>query len=393
MEEGTITIYTNRERTSILESYNVTDFVNEAITKTGDNSLYVYLHKNTTYYINIKLNDNFQDVTIKIENLLDAELSIFNQSNIMSAEFINVLSLNDNIDNTSHFKKLIIKEKGIFTTVVNYEGMQSSDIKVLFFGINSDGEYTNLNTLTLNSTKKSITISYRELDAGAYCIGYYNLDKSICTSIYISFSRFIDNGSDSVYNGLMVDPNAPGMYGSQIAIVERNKVNKSYGETYITKGFTRLLFIDSSYDYPTSRTQYEWYSSDENILTVSNYGTVLGISEGTAKVIGVNINNPGIIFIKEFTVVDNVDEEVYIVEINQAYSLSSDEELILDLKANNCPYPHIQYYDFDIISCEGEADMLTFGRVIPYTAGKIIVEGVYCLNSNYIVKVTIDVTT
>ena len=88
---------------------------------------------------------------------------------------------------------------------------------------------------------------------------------------------------------------------------------------------------------------------DKNILTVSDYGTVLGISEGTAKVIGVNINNPGIIFIKEFTVVDNVDEEVHIVEINQTYSLSSDEELILDLKASNCPYPYIKYYDFVIV--------------------------------------------
>ena len=84
---------------------------------------------------------------------------------------------------------------------------------------------------------------------------------------------------------------------------------------------------------------------------------------------------------------------MHIVEINQTYSLSSDEELILDLKASNCPYPYIQYYDFVITQNGVNANLDKYGRVNVNSIGKIIIEGVYSLNNNYIVKVTIDVNT
>ena len=217
------------------------------------------------------------------------------------------------------------------------------------------------------------------------------MDKSKCNNINVSFSRFVDNGSDSVYNGLLVDPNAPGMYGTQVSILEENKVNKSYGENYITKGFTRLIFIDGSFGYQTSRISYTWYSSNENILTVTQFGTVLGKNEGAAKVIGVNKDNPSIIFFKEFTIIDNIDEEIHIIEINQTYDINSNDELILNLTASNCPYPYIQYYEFEITECDGAADIDAFGKVTTYTPCQITVEGVYTLNRNYIVRIIIDV--
>lgn len=390
--DGSIKIHSDNERTQIVKCYDLANFENDAITKDNEDCLYVSLEYNTTYYITVTL-EEYQNGSFIIKPIDEVyELSIFNQSNIMSSEFINVLSLNDNLDHTSYFKKLIIKENGIFNTIVNYEGTQSTNIKVLFFEINSDGEYINLNTLTLNNTKKTINISYRELEAGAYCIGYYNLDKSKCTRLDVTYSRFVDNDSDSVYNGLLVDPNAPGMYGTQIGIDEKNATNKSYGETYITKGFTRLIFIDGSFGYQTSRTSYAWYSSDENVLSVTSYGTVLGKSEGTAKVIGVNKDNPSIIFVKEFTIIDNIDEEIHIIEINQTYSLSSNNELILNLNSSNCPYPYIQYYEFEIIECAGDTYLNAFGRIITNTSGEIVVEGVYTLNRNYIVRLIINVT-
>jgi len=391
LEEGIVTIYTDKERTNILESYNITDFSNEAITKTGDNTLYVYLYKNTTYYITIKLNDNYQNVKFKIENLLSSEFTIFNQSRPLSSESVAILSLQENIDNSSYFKKLIIKEKGFLSTNVTYEGTQSDDIKVLFIKEDIDNNYINLNIFTLNSSNKTKYISHRVLDHGTYYIGYYNLDKSKCTNLNVSLSRFVDNGEDSVYDVLYTDPNSSGMYGTQISIVERTEEEKSFGETFITKGFTRLVFIDSTYGYSNSRLDYEWYSSNEDVLKVTQYGTVLGKSVGTAKIIGVNKNNPSIIFIKEFTVIDNTNILTHTIEIEQTYSLSSDEELYINLTSNNCPYPMIQYYNFEVIQGSDNATINPFGKVTVNTCESIVILGTYTLNENYRIKITINV--
>ena len=391
LEESTIIIYTDKERTNVLESYSINNFENKALTKDGDNSLYVYLNKNVTYYITIKLNDNYQNVKFKIENLLTSEFTVFNQLSPLSGESINILSLQENLDNSSYFKKLIVKEKGLFSANVTYEGTQSDNIKMLLIKEDVDGNYTNLNVITLNSSNKTINLTYRTIDHGTYYIGYYNLDKTKCTSFNVSLSRFVDNGIDSVYNALYTDPNSFGMYGTQISIAERNEEEKSYGETFIIKGFTRLVFIDSTYGYSNSRLDYEWYSSNEDVLNVTQYGTVLGKNAGTAKIIGVNKNNPEIIFIKEFTIIDNTNLLINTIEIEQTYSLSSNEELYINLTSNNCPYPMIQYYRFEIIEGSDNVTINPFGKVIVNTCESIIISGIYTLNDNYRIKIIINV--
>ena len=45
----------------------------------------------------------------------------------------------------------------------------------------------------------------------------------------------------------------------------------------ITEGFTRSIYlmVEDRLRDPMSRLEYEWYSSNESVVTVSSYGTVL----------------------------------------------------------------------------------------------------------------------
>ena len=183
------------------------------------------------------------------------------------------------------------------------------------------------------------------------------------------------------------------MTGSQINIFEKNNENKSYGETFITKGFTRLIFIDSSFGYSNSRLDYEWYSSDENVLMVTQFGTVLGKGLGTAKIVEINKENPSIMFIKEFNVIDNLDNAEILITINQTYSLSSIDNCTINLNAQNSPYPMIQYYNFEIVACTGTANLDAYGNIDVNNPCNITIEGYYILNCKYKIRIIFEITT
>ena len=390
-----IMIYNDSERISLANCYSISNFDNLATSKDNENVLYLYMEYNNTYYIDIKIgsiNSNIGVIIEKVTNELD--FTLFQLDNVMSNDLIEILDENDDTSlNTSFFKKVNIKESGLYSTSIYYNGTQNSNIIIVF--LKDDGEigYSNIGIYTINNSNPIINTSYILLKKGTYYIGYYNLDKTNCESLSVSFRRFTENDSDSAYNTFIVDPNSSGMYGSHIAIVERNKVNKSYGETFITKGFSRLIFIDGSYGYSNSRLDYEWYSSDTNVMIVTQFGTVLGKEIGTAKIVAINKTNPSIMFIKEFTVIDNENKVEELIIINQTYSLSSIDNCVINLTVQNSPYPMIQYYDLCITYCTGEAELDVYGNIEVTVPCEITIEGYYLLNCKYKVKIIFEVIT
>lgn len=126
---------------------------------------------------------------------------------------------------------------------------------------------------------------------------------------------------------------------------------------------------------------------------MTQFGTVLGKGIGTAKIVAINKNNPSIIFIKEFTVIGNENEEEVLITINQTYSLSSTDNCTLNLTVQNSPYPMIQYYNFTIINCDEDAELDSFGNITVSMPCEITIEGYYLLNSKYRVRINFVVTT
>lgn len=53
------------------------------------------------------------------------------------------------------------------------------------------------------------------------------------------------------------------------------------GETTITKGFTRPCYLRNDAPDTSSRLNYYWYSSNNNVATISSYGTITAVGVGT----------------------------------------------------------------------------------------------------------------
>lgn len=53
------------------------------------------------------------------------------------------------------------------------------------------------------------------------------------------------------------------------------------GETTITKGFTRPCYLGNDAPDTSSRLNYYWYSSNNNVATILSYGTITAVGVGT----------------------------------------------------------------------------------------------------------------
>ena len=146
----------------------------------------------------------------------------------------------------------------------------------------------------------------------------------------------------------ITDPSNLWLCGSQITVAESIYTDdeRTYNQNTILEGFTRIIYLSSG----TSRQDYYWYSSNENIATVSAFGTVLGKSvdeNTTIKIMAINKFNPKIIYIEEFTVLnDTLTYENNPIEINVTMTMSINEEKNIDLSNINVPINILQNYQW-----------------------------------------------
>ena len=130
---------------------------------------------------------------------------------------------------------------------------------------------------------------------------------------------------------------------------------------------------------------------NDNILEVTDYGTVLGKSVGSAKVFGVYKNNPSIVFVKEFTVINNLDETTIELEFSQTYTLGSNDPCKLALNSSNSPFPKNQYYEFTFIKNNIGATIDQYGIVKVNEIGDLEIRCRYLLNTKYVLIVKLKV--
>lgn len=181
------------------------------------------------------------------------------------------------------------------------------------------------------------------------------------------------------YDSFMIVPVIWWQCGIQIEILEKNNLNKTYNSNIITEGFTRIIYFENGKVPSTSRLSYEWYSSNESVATVTNYGTVLAKnvnSRQTVLIYAVYKNDSSIIFVQGL-IVDNYSGPEIIIE--KIISIS-----------NDLPYNFNQYYLWN----SDNTNITTvnqFRKVKAINNGGCIISGNYTPNSMVIVKIYITV--
>lgn len=192
---------------------------------------------------------------------------------------------------------------------------------------------------------------------------------------------------------LVADPYYEGYeLGSEV------NLNNGLCDNYnITEGFTRniYLMVEDRLTDPMSRLDYDWYSSNESVAKVTNYGTVLSMpvdEDTTVTIYAVLKADPSIVYYKVFTILNDEEEDLIEIELEMSYSYSEENgEYQLELNSANCPYPMIQYYDWIIYNESNEEVLLNYwGNVTSTGPCEVLIVGTYNLNNR--VEIFISLT-
>lgn len=406
--QGIISI--NNSYDSTIYNLNIPETQNRAINNANNNCVTAFLYNDKTFNIQLNVNDiNLIKLTLTVRKSENFKIDLFDLSSGTNVEML-MLEMSDEVDLIKEYQLL---QDGLFDLEIRYAGQQADPI---LFKIYKPIYNQSLDMYLLSSIfvenisidNMITTINNIELKAGLYYICYF--ENELEGSIDVKLTRKMNINENDV---LVSDPKDPSNYnitcGSMINIYEYDLSlnSKSFRGTSIIQGFTRIIYIESNvcdyinntnnnYNY-ISRESYNWYSSNEDVLSVSNYGTVFGKSVGTAKIMAVHKDDPSVFFLKTFDVEYDFNSycEKVVSVITNNHKLS-DGRYLINLTIQNCPYPSIEYYYWQIVFKDStiiDVSIDKWGHITIVGTGTIIIEGInYRYNNNYAVRIILDVT-
>lgn len=355
-----IKIYNDTPKSSstLLEKYSLPGYTNHAENKYNEDSFIVCLSRNGYFYLDINvISTNLASLTIEILPVYSEEIDLFDLSESNNS-YLSIMSSSVKGD---YFEAVKLNQTGEFQISATYHGSQTEDILFVLaekaYNASTSSYYINpISVYLMDSYYNSHSIT-RTLTDGTYYIGYFN--KNDTNDFYVSFTRLV---TQSGANAFLVDPGSEWKCGSQINIIEMNSSNKSYNNSDITEGFTRIIYMNKNLGLSESRLDYYWYSSNESIATVTNYGTVLGRNAGTVKIMAVSKDDSSKAFIKQFTIIKDDGTGYTLVESNYIIKYSDTNNGLFHLELENvvCPYPWYQYYTWSTyVPCQYEDPIVT----------------------------------
>ena len=225
------------------------------------------------------------------------------------------------------------------------------------------------------------------LDEGSYYIGYTN---NINCSFNLNLRRLI-NTSINMDGTLVADPvpNQGYTIGSEVLLN-----NGSYNNYNITEGFTRCIYLMNGNTLlePSSRLLYDWYSSDDDVAIVTQYGTVLAKSitaNSNVTIFAILKEDPSVVYRKTFTILnDTLTYESSPINIYVDMTVGAGEYTPIDLSGEVVPINILQYYSWSILQ-GGSVDC--WGNINAYETSlgdTLYITGNYLYNSR--VKVFVD---
>ncbi len=332
----------------LVEKLDIIGFDAYAINSENSNYLYVFLESSGSYYVEINYNmTNITKLQLNV-SVVNTTTSLDN-FNYSDSEEITTLFM-DSSSGVEEVKQFTIRQATQFNLSVLLNNGQSSAVRIVIFKINS----INSEELIVTKVNKLIYDDYSmnvDLIEGTYCIAYFGLSNN--KEIDISLTRNITGYGSGV---LVPDPDHATNCGSQITVEEEDIIwyNRSYRQNNITEGFTRLIYLD--YSAPSlSRLDYYWYSSDEDVAIITDYGTVLALpintSQKTVKVMAVYKSDMSRCYVKEFVVKN--DSNTYLsdpIDIDVNMTVIPTRYTYIDLSDVDVPINILQYYTWSSTS-------------------------------------------
>lgn len=367
----------------VVKKYEMTDYSDEAINKNGYNTLSVFLPESGYYYIDVDYDvENLSSLKLLVENndVYSPSVNLFNYNDYQefSIDFI------DNVSSVDYFKQITLKQAASFEFDITLSG-SARFVVLKRTSSSASSELTVIeNEVIIGNNTIEVDLSH-----GTYYIGYFDLSQG--GTFGLTMNRFVTESGSSL---LITDPDQYTNCGSQITVAEMNTnaSNKSYRQNTIIEGFTRIIYLGNG----NTRQAYYWYSSNEDVATVSEFGTVFAqnvTQNTTVKIMAVYKTDPSIVYIKEFRILNdtesyassplNVDGITLNVHAGQfTYITFGDKDV---------PINWLQYYswessDTDYVTVDG------FGRIYAYSSAigeTFTITGIY--NYNTRVKITITV--
>ncbi len=345
-----IKIYTDQNRTLLLNRYGATEIINQAILCNGENELYVFFPENDYYYIEITLpNLSYSSVTLTIEKVETHNLIYDNNiDKTRSDELFTYKTSN------SYFEDVTISHHSKMELEIMTRDIVDEDIPVYIFekycdpgyeqGINH--YYLNLkyaNFITRANIEPVFTVI---LNPGTYYFGYSDNTNNVGVQFTLIRKVNTDSNMDRT---LVADPtdNAGFTIGSEVTLN-----NGKFSGNTITEGFTRCIYLmveDKVHD-PLSRLKYDWYSNDESVAIVTAYGTVIAQSvdvDTEVTIYAVLKEDPSVMYRKTFIILNDIKTyetnplDYYLTMIIEAGNVEQ-----IDLSNLNVPIDMTQYYNW-----------------------------------------------
>ncbi|MBR2138088.1 MAG: leucine-rich repeat protein, partial [Bacilli bacterium] len=394
--EGAIEIEYNG---NIIQKFIIDDYDNEAVSIEHSNTMVFYAEKGKTYKIIIKFND------YRVDTL---SLGIYDFEPIFAEDNTGYIS-EESMIYGDKFNLWNANESGKYKFIINYSGDCEDNIP--FYVLRDDGySITVINEPVVFSRfikNREFVVDIEQGDVIYF--GYLGGTKD--GSIKVKFEKYIFATFE-----LLTDVNGNVNVGSEVLIN-----GGSYGGNVVTVGLTRICYLSSSAPDTTSRLNYEWNSSNEDIAIVSSYGTITAIRPGRVTITATFKNDKTIVGCIEIDVVPDYSNTIkrlkYGFDVREGGTTSGTEVTSglgekISITEDPCVSIHKGYTR---LICLGEdspnssvqaftwtayrehntdTGMVTvsqFGTITGTTSGWVTVKGVYKYNPNYEVYIRIYV--
>jgi subtilisin family serine protease len=356
-----------------------------------EDEILVYLPSNGAYYLNINLNEaSYSSLSINISSI---EKNTIDYINGLTSIRFNIIFENEN--SLYYYEEVTIKQKSEIQLDIMTSGTITDSIPVYVYSriFNEEtNKYDLVETFIGEITPiDRVPVYTLVLDAGTYYFGYKNnIDN---TNINFGIRRMVDYNMNM--EGILVaDPDETGFELGTEVLINKGECNKYY----ITEGFTRNIYLlaEDKFSIPISRLDYDWYSSNEAVATVTNYGTVLAMPVTTdteVTIYAVLKDDPKIVYYRTFTVLNDEEENLEEIILNMSYSYVAENGTYqLELTNINCPYPMIQYYSWNIVNNSEETVTMNYwGQISSTGTCTVLIEGTYNLNSRVRLYITLTI--
>ena len=397
--DGTMKIYSDSSRTTILNRYGTTGINKQAITDSNENEIYLYLPEGRSYIDIVLPLTTYSSISLTIEQV---ESNNLNYLNTLSSTCLDEIFVNKTLP--IYFEEVIISHRSTIQLDIMTNGTITDNIPVYIMSKEKENGYdigVEIYRLKLK-LRDYITKSDRGpvfttiLDPGTYYIGYTGNNNNV--SINLVVKRLV-NQELNINGTLVADP------ANDLGFIAGSEVTLNGGSfrgNTITEGFTRHLYlmVENVLEEPMSRLEYDWYSSNENVAKVTAYGTVLAMNvnaDTDVTIYAVQKDEPSRVYRTTFTIKKETETDPILISCEMSYSYAQENgRYTLELDFSNSPYPMIQYYNWsiDVPSQENNisVSMNYFGVITSSGIGYVVLTGVYTINPRVTITITLTIT-